>query len=112
MKLRKSPIKNTTNSFAPSLTQPREEKHVLRLYIAGKSSRSILAISNLKSICKTYLNGHYELEIIDLFQFPGLAQGEQIIAAPTLIKKSPLPLRRIIGDMSNTDKVLLGLNLK
>ncbi|MGF1555302.1 circadian clock KaiB family protein [Paucihalobacter sp.] len=112
MKNKKSPLIGATNTFEQGLTKPREEKHVLRLYIAGKSSRSMLAISNLKKICKDYLKNNYELEIIDLFQFPDLAQVEQIIAAPTLIKESPFPLKRIIGDMSNTDKVLLGLNLK
>jgi circadian clock protein KaiB len=71
-----------------------------------------MAITNLKKICEEYLEGRYELEVIDLYQNPRLAKDEQIIAAPTLIKKLPLPIRRIIGDMSNKEKVLLGLDLK
>ena len=70
------------------------------------------AIANLKNICEEYLQGRYLLDVIDLYQQPELAQGEQIIALPTLIKKSPLPLRRIIGDMSNTERVLAGLDLR
>jgi circadian clock protein KaiB len=87
-------------------------KYVLRLYITGTTNRSILAITNLKKICEEYLKGRYELEVIDLYQVPRLARDEQIIAAPTLIKKLPLPFRRIIGDMSNIEKVLIGLDLK
>jgi circadian clock protein KaiB len=89
-----------------------EEKYFLRLYITGTTSRSVLAITNLKKICEEYLEGRYELEVIDLYQMPRLAKDEQIIAAPTLIKKLPLPFRRIIGDMSNVEKVLMGLDLK
>jgi circadian clock protein KaiB len=89
-----------------------KDKYLLRLYITGSTARSVLAITNLKKICEEYLEGRYELEVIDLYQHPGLAKGEQIIAAPTLIKKLPLPFRRIIGDMSNKEKVLLGLDLK
>ena len=88
------------------------EKYILRLYITGTTRRSILAITNLKKICEEYLEGQYELEVIDLYKKPSLAKGDQIIAAPTLIKKLPLPFRRIIGDMSNKEKVLLGLDIK
>ena len=86
--------------------------YVLRLYVAGKSPKSVNAIANIKKICEENLQGKYELEVIDLYQQPQLAQGEQIIALPTLIKKLPPPLRRIIGDMSNTERVLVGLDLK
>ena len=89
-----------------------KEKYILRLYTTGITSRSILALSNLKKICEDYLEGRYELEVIDLYQNPSLAIGEQIIAAPTLIKKLPLPFRRIIGDMSDKEKVLFGLDIK
>ena len=89
-----------------------KDKYILRLYITGSTSRSVLAITNLKKICEEYLEGRYELEVIDLYKNPSLAKGEQIIAAPTLIKKLPLPFRRIIGDMSNKEKVLLGLDLR
>ena len=90
---------------------PPEERYVLRLYVTGMTPRSGRAISNLQSICDEYLAGRYDLEIVDIYQQPVLTKGEQIIAAPTLIKKLPLPMRRIIGDMSNKDRVLLGLDL-
>jgi len=112
MKDRKTNIKNPPDDFDQTISKRRKDKYILRLYITGTTSRSILAISNLKNICREYLEGRYELEVIDLFQHPGLAKNEQIIAAPTLIKKLPLPFRRIIGDMSNREKVLLGLDLK
>ena len=89
-----------------------KEKYILRLYITGTTSRSVSALENLKKICEEYLDGRYDLEVIDLYKMPSLAKDEQIIAAPTLIKKLPLPFRRIIGDMSNIEKVLLGLDLK
>ena len=76
------------------------------------TSQSVRAIANVKKICEEHLQGRYELEVIDLYQQLQLAEGEQIIAAPTLIKKLPLPLRRIIGDMSKTERVLVGLDLK
>lgn len=90
---------------------PSGERYTLRLYVTGMTSRSSRAVSNLRSICDEYLDGRYDLEIIDIYQQPVLAKGEQIIAAPTLIKKLPLPIRRIIGDMSNREHVLLGLDL-
>jgi len=95
--------------IVPALSRDR---YKLRLYITGTTSRSIIAVTNLKKICEEYLEGQYELEVIDLYKKPNLAKGEQIIAAPTLIKKLPLPFRRIIGDMSNKEKVLLGLDIK
>jgi circadian clock protein KaiB len=84
----------------------------LRLYVAGVTPNSVRAIANLKRICEEHLQGHYTLEVIDLYQQPELAEGEQIIAAPTLIKQLPLPLRRVIGDMSNQERVLVGLDLR
>lgn len=91
---------------------PKNDKFLLKLYVTGTTPQSVKAISNLKNICEDRLKGLYELEIIDLYQQPHLAKGEQIIAAPTLIKKLPPPLRRVIGDMSNSEKVLVGLDLK
>jgi circadian clock protein KaiB len=88
-----------------------EERYVLRLYITGMTQRSARAVKNLQAICDEHLAGRYDLEVIDIYQQPVLTKGEQIIAAPTLIKKLPLPMRRIIGDMSNRDRVLLGLDL-
>ena len=90
---------------------PRGDRYILRLYVTGMTSRSSRAVSNLKAICEEYLEGRYDLEVIDIYQQPVLTKGEQIIAAPTLIKKLPLPMRRIIGDMSNRERVLLGLDL-
>jgi len=86
---------------------------VLRLYVAGQTPNSVRAIANLKKICEESLQGRrYELEVIDLYQQPQLAQGEQIIAVPTLVRKLPPPLRRIIGDLSDTERVLVGLDLR
>jgi circadian clock protein KaiB len=91
----------------------RETGHyVLRLYVAGLSRKSLLAIENLKKICEEHLQGRYELEVNDIYQQPVLAQGEQIVAAPTLIKQLPPPLRRFIGDLSQTEKILVGLDLR
>ena len=88
-----------------------DELYVLRLYVTGMTARSARAVKNLQAICDEYLKGRYDLEVIDIYQQPVLTKGEQIIAAPTLIKKLPLPMRRIIGDMSNLDRVLLGLDI-
>lgn len=87
-------------------------RYVLRLYVTGATCRSRRAIVNLEDICKQYLKGHYDLEIIDVFQKLTLAKDEQIVAAPTLIRKLPLPIRRIVGDLSDREAVLLGLDLK
>lgn len=89
-----------------------KERYILRLYVTGTSPQSVRSISNIRKICEEFLKDRYELEVIDLFQHPELASGEQIIAAPTLIKKLPLPLRRIIGDLSGTERVLVGLDLR
>ena len=85
---------------------------VLRLYVAGMTPRSVRAIANLKSVCEEYLTGRYDLEVIDIYQQKAIGMGEQIIAAPTLIKKLPLPVRKLIGDMSNKEKVLIGLGIR
>jgi circadian clock protein KaiB len=84
----------------------------LRLFVAGTTPNSTHAIINLKRVCEKYLQGHYELQVIDLYQQPELAQGEQIIAVPTLIKKFPPPIRYVIGDLSDTPSVLAGLDLE
>jgi circadian clock protein KaiB len=86
--------------------------YVLRLYITGSTPRSARAISNIRKICEEHLEGRYDLEVVDISQHPMLAEGEQIIATPTLIKKLPLPLRRFIGDMSQADRIVLGLDLR
>jgi len=87
-------------------------RYVLRLYVTGTTRNSKRAIVNIRKICEEHLQGRYDLEIVDISQHPTLAEGEQIIAAPTLIKKLPLPLRRFIGDMSQTERILLGLDLR
>jgi circadian clock protein KaiB len=89
-----------------------DESYVLRLFVTGAAPNSSRAIANLKEICETYLKGKYELEIVDVYQQPLIAETEQIIALPLLIKKSPSPQRRLIGDMSDLEKVLRGLNLQ
>lgn len=90
----------------------KTERYVLRLYVAGLTPRSTAAIQAVKQTCEEHLKDRYELEIIDIYQQPTLAKGEQIIAAPTLIKKLPLPLRRVIGDMADQEKLLVGLDLR
>lgn len=87
------------------------ERYILRLYVTGMTPKAGRAIENVRSICHAHLEGRYSLEVVDIYQQPALAREQQIIAAPTLIKEFPLPLRRIIGDMSNSDRVLAGLNL-
>jgi circadian clock protein KaiB len=108
----KKQMQDETAVFERAIKQtPRALKHVLRLYVAGINPRSSAAIRSVTQVCEENLKNHYELQIIDIYQQPTLAKGEQIIAAPTLIKKLPLPLRRIIGDMANQDRVLVGLDL-
>jgi circadian clock protein KaiB len=89
----------------------REAKYVLRLYVSGSTLKSALAVKNIKRICEQHLKSRYDLEVIDIYQQPNLARDEQIVAVPTLIKRLPPPLRRVIGDLSNVKKVLLGLDL-
>ena len=112
MQKKKAKVKVSTAKYDLSISESASCKYLLRLYVTGTTNRSVMALTNLKKICEEYLEGRYELEVIDLYQMPGLARDEQIIAAPTLIKKLPLPFRRIIGDMSNEEKVLMGLDLK
>jgi circadian clock protein KaiB len=84
----------------------------LRLYVAGQTPKSLAALSNLKRICEEHLDGEYELEVIDLMKNPQLAQGDQILAIPTLVRSLPTPIRKIIGDLSNVDRVLVGLDVR
>lgn len=103
---------DTTESFERSLKKKEKERYLLRLYVTGMTPRSTMAIQNIKKICEEHLKDRYDLEVIDIYQHPTLAKGEQIIAAPTLIKKLPLPLRKFIGDMADTKRILLGLDLR
>lgn len=88
------------------------ETFLLRLYVAGQTPRSMSAFANLKTICEEHLQGRYELEIIDLVQNPALASGDQILAVPTLVRRLPTPIKKIIGDLSNRERVLVGLDLR
>lgn len=88
------------------------ERYVLRLYVTGSTPRSSKAIQNIRALCEEHLRDRYDLEVIDIHQQPVLAKGEQIIAAPTLIRKLPIPLRKIVGDLSNAERVLVGLDLR
>jgi circadian clock protein KaiB len=107
----KSPSRPLAEQLAAAAQVPAE-RYVLRLYVTGMTPRSTRAVANVRDICETHLQGRYDLEVIDIYQQPVLAKGEQIIAAPTLIRKLPLPLRRIIGDLSSTERVLVGLDLR
>ena len=84
----------------------------LKLYVAGQTPRSVTALANLKKICDNHMKGRYRIEVIDLLERPQLAQGDQILAIPTLVRKLPEPVRKIIGDLSNTERVLVGLNMQ
>jgi circadian clock protein KaiB len=105
-------VEFSTDEFEENYGQLNKGQYLLKLYITGVTPRSVRAIENIKKMCEQYLHGRYNLEVIDLYQNPTLAKGEQIIAAPTLIRKLPLPLRRIIGDMSNEGQLLVGLDLR
>jgi circadian clock protein KaiB len=91
---------------------PAQKEWELRLYVAGMTPKCLAALANLKKICKEHLEGRYAIEIIDLLENPKLAQGDQILAIPTLVRKLPEPVRKIIGDLSNTERVLVGLDLR
>jgi circadian clock protein KaiB len=94
------------------LSNAEVETWELRLYIAGQTPRSVAAFANLKRLCEEHLPGRYKIEVIDLMQHPQLAAGDQIVAIPTLVRKLPEPLRRIVGDLSNTERALVGLQLR
>ena len=91
---------------------PEAKTYVLRLYVAGQTPKSILAFKNLTQICEDHLQGRYEIEMIDLLENPQLARGDQILAVPTLVRRLPEPIKKIIGDLSNTESVLVGLDLQ
>jgi circadian clock protein KaiB len=104
--------KSSTKEFEKAIAKTDQSKYVLRLYITGMTPRSTKAIENVRKLCEEHLTGRYELDVIDIYQQPILAKGEQIIATPTLIKKLPLPLRKVIGDMSDSERFLVGIDLK
>ena len=100
-------VKSAAKSGGPDLGRWN-----LRLYVAGQTPRSMTAFQNLKNICEEYLKGEYHIEVVDLMENPTLARGDQILAIPTLVRKLPQPIRKIIGDLSNTEKVLVGLDIQ
>jgi circadian clock protein KaiB len=105
--------KPLTDAFERLLAEPsRKGKYVLRLYVTGMTPRSTQAVATIKALCKEHLHGRYELEVIDIYQHPQLAKDEEIVALPMLVKKLPSPLRRLIGNLSDEDRVLLGLDLR
>ena len=103
--------KTLATGSLPFADQPGEV-HLLRLYVAGQTPRSVTAFANLKRICEEHLPGKYRIEVIDLIQNPQLAAGDQILAVPTLVRRLPEPVRRIIGDLSHTERVLVGLDVR
>ena len=106
-----TPTKNNLEEFEQALSRQAERVFVLRLYVGGTSPKSVEAINNIKKICEEHLAGHYDLKVVDIYQQPQLAVNEQVVAAPTLVKQSPLPLRRLIGNLSNTRQILQSLGL-
>ncbi|HEU4933153.1 MAG TPA: circadian clock KaiB family protein [Pyrinomonadaceae bacterium] len=109
----KSKLRYATEAFEEALKDKtlKRARYILRLYVTGSSHRSLRAVYNLKKLCEEYLPDDYDLEVIDIYKDPEAAREEQIIAAPTLVKKLPRPLRKFVGDMSNTQKILVGLDL-
>ncbi len=100
------------NKILTPTLEPAPEHWELRLYIAGNTPKSVTALRNLKKYCEVHLKGQYKIEVIDLLVKPQLAEGDQIFAIPTLVRKVPVPIRKIIGDLSNEEKVLVGLNIR
>ncbi len=107
----KKPI-SSTKKFEKALAKKDDQRYALRLYVSGTTPKSIRAVAAIKDICDEHLKGRYDLEVVDIYQQPVLAEGDQIIAVPTLIKSLPVPLRRLIGDMSRKDQILFGLDIK
>jgi circadian clock protein KaiB len=105
-------VRDQVEVFEEGLKDSQVKKYVLRLYVAGATAKSTQSIMNIKKICEEHLKGRYELEVIDIYQQPVLAKGEQVVAVPTLVKKLPPPLRKFIGSMHDLDRVLMGLDLK
>lgn len=101
-----------TNGHSPQADGAEPNRWNLRLYVAGQTPRSLTAFKNLKEICEEYLKGKYHIEVVDLMENPTLARGDQILAIPTLVRKLPQPIRKIIGDLSNTERVLVGLDIQ
>lgn len=99
-------------TIEPGLVQDEKKVYLLRLYVAGQTRKSLTAFANLKRICEEHLQGRYKIEVVDLLEKPQLAKGDQILAIPTLVRQLPPPLKKIIGDLSDTERVLVGLDLR
>ncbi len=112
MKARRKEPRNEYAAFERALKQAKERPYVLRLYVTGATKKSLRAIENAKRVCEEHLKGRYRLEVVDVNQRPLLAKGEQIVAAPTLVKYLPAPLRKFVGDMANTERILVGLDVR
>lgn len=108
---KKNDSSSNTEAFEKVLKDKQGKRYVLRLFVTGSTPRSARAIRNLRKICEEHLQGRYELEVIDIYQQPELTQGSDIVVTPTLVKKLPLPLRKFVGDLSDMDQVLKGMNI-
>ena len=108
-----SKLRNATEKFEEAIKGRalKRAKYILRLYVTGSTGRSLKAVYNLRKICEEHLPGDYELEVIDIYKDPEAAREAQVIAAPTLVKKLPAPIRKFVGDLSNTQKILIGLDI-
>lgn len=106
------PVSDSAEAFERAAAGAQEERYVLRLFVTGMTPRSTEAVAAIRTICEQHLKGRYDLEVIDIYEHPEIAAPEQIIAAPTLVKKLPEPLRRLIGNLADTERVLLGLDLR
>lgn len=109
--VRRTRTRGSQTAPAATVLATAEARYVLRLYVAGCTVRTTQAVANLKAICEELLNGRYQLDVVDIYQQPTLARRDQVIAVPTLIRQLPTPLRRIVGDMSRRERVLIGLDL-
>ena len=112
-KVARPSVRYSTSEFERLLRQTNDQTHyVLKLYITGTTARSSAAIANIRSLCDEHLAGRYDLQVVDIYQQPSLAAGEQIIAAPTLVKELPSPVKRMVGDLSDRARILIGLDLR
>jgi circadian clock protein KaiB len=107
-----APVQDATDAFETALKQAEDDSFVLRLYVSGMTPNSLKAIENVRKLCAEHLEGRYQLEIVDIYQQPIFAKEGQIVAAPTLVKELPPPLRKFIGDMSRTERLLMGLDVR
>lgn len=110
--MKRPPAKKSKKSPSPAEEENGSDRWSLRLYVAGQTPKSLTAFANLKRLCEEYLPGRYKIEVIDLMKQPHLAQGDQIVALPTLVRKLPEPIKRIVGDLSNSERVLVGMDIK